>query len=667
MGSFFPRRTVHLDFHTGPDVRDVAVDFDPERFAETFAAAHVDSVTVFAKCHHGLLYYDTDRPERHPGLARDLDLLSQQVDALHAVGIRAPVYLSVQVDEHAANAHPEWVAQEPDMTLVRWGEPNRTPGSAFTAGWQILDMSSPYQDYLLDQTTEVLEHLGTVDGLFLDMCWDQPSSTRYAITGALEAGLDPATEEGRAAYARANALRYMRRFADLAAPHLSPDVASGVWFNSRPKTNLHVEAALLKHVEVESLPTGGWGYAYLPYVARFVRPLGLPTLSHTGRFHRSWGDNASLKPHAALAYETSQILSLGLTNGVGDLLHPRGVPNASVYARIGEVYAHVEACEPHQEGTEPVAEVALVVDPELGDAPGAAGIGAVRMLQQLRHQFAIVPPSADLAPYALVVVPETTVVDAALSSALSAHVDRGGGLVLVGDALVGPDGGPSVPEAGVDVHGPSPFATTFLRTVSPALPDLGQDTVVYDRGLRITPQEGTEVLVGTVEPYFDRTWEHFSGHSYTPPDALSAWSAVTRRGRVVAIAAPLLLTYGRLGNEVHRQVVGHVLDLLLPRPALRAGGPLHLETTVRRGPDRTVVHLLSYVPTRVGGGLGGDIDLVDDPFPILDVPVEVAVEAEPRTATLEPGGTALPLAWADGVATTTVTVLDGHAMIVLRS
>lgn len=663
---FFPRRTIHLDFHTGPDVPDVGASFDPERFAATFAAAHVDSVTVFAKCHHGLLYYDTDRPERHPGLRRDLDLLKEQVDALHAVGIRAPVYLSVQVDEYAATTHPEWVAQHPDLRLVRWGEPSRTVGSVFTPGWHILDMSSPYQDYLADQTLEVLEHLGVVDGLFMDMCWDQPSSTQYAIAGALAEGLDPATAEGRDAYARISALRYMRRFQDLAAPYISPEVASGVWFNSRPKTNLHVEAALLKHVEVESLPTGGWGYAYLPYVARFVRPLGLPALSHTGRFHRSWGDNASLKPLAALTYECSQILSLGLTNGVGDLLHPSGMPNPAVYERIGKVYAHIEACEPFQEGTEPVAEIALVVDPELGDAPGAAGIGAVRMLQQLRHQFAIVPPTADLSPYSLVLVPETTTVDDPLRAALSDHVARGGAVVLVGDALVGPDGSAALSEAGVTVEGPSPFANTFLRSLSPAIPDLGQDTVVYDRGLRMRPEDGTEVLVGTVEPYFDRTWQHFSGHSYTPPQDLSPWAAVTRNGRVVAIAEPLLTSYGRFGNEVHRIVLEHVLDLLLPRPVLRATGPLHLETTVRRGPDRTVVHLLSYLPTRVGSGLGGDIDLVYDPVPIVDVDVEIACEQEPSGATLEPAGTPLPLRWADGVAHTTVTVLDGHAMIVLK-
>ena len=32
------------------------------------------------------------------------------MEALHRVGIRAPIYLSVQCDEYAANAHPDWIA-----------------------------------------------------------------------------------------------------------------------------------------------------------------------------------------------------------------------------------------------------------------------------------------------------------------------------------------------------------------------------------------------------------------------------------------------------------------------------------------------------------------------------------------------------------------------------
>ena len=40
----FPRRTIHLDFHTGPDIPDVGAEFDVDAFARTFVDAHVDSV-----------------------------------------------------------------------------------------------------------------------------------------------------------------------------------------------------------------------------------------------------------------------------------------------------------------------------------------------------------------------------------------------------------------------------------------------------------------------------------------------------------------------------------------------------------------------------------------------------------------------------------------------
>ncbi len=45
-------------------------------FADTFERAHVDGVTLFAKCHDGHLYYDNRPPEPHPGLAPGLNLRS---------------------------------------------------------------------------------------------------------------------------------------------------------------------------------------------------------------------------------------------------------------------------------------------------------------------------------------------------------------------------------------------------------------------------------------------------------------------------------------------------------------------------------------------------------------------------------------------------------------
>ena len=58
-------RQVHLDFHTSPLIPGVAADFDADRFADALAAAAVDSITCFARCHHGMLYYPS---KKHPHL-----------------------------------------------------------------------------------------------------------------------------------------------------------------------------------------------------------------------------------------------------------------------------------------------------------------------------------------------------------------------------------------------------------------------------------------------------------------------------------------------------------------------------------------------------------------------------------------------------------------------
>ncbi len=666
----FPRRTIHLDFHTSPLIPDVGVDFDADAFARTFKDAHVDSVTVFAKCHHGRLYFDTDRPERHPGLDRGLDLMGQQIEALHGAGIKAPIYVSVQCDEYAADLHQDWVALTPELGQVR-----HPMTDAYHAGWQTLDMSSPYQEFLADQIGEILDRYGPVDGMFLDMCWDQPSSSRWAMAGMKRDGLDPASAEDRANYARLVVHRYMERFSTTIAAHLHPGSSMAVWFNSRPKAGLTTEAKYLRHIEVESLPTGGWGYNYLPYVGRLVRSFGLPVLSQTGRFHRSWGDMASLKPEAALRYECGQILMHGLSLGVGDLLPPNAVPNPAAYDRIGAVYRHIEACEPFVMGGRNRAEVALVVDAGLGDAPGPAVIGAMRVLQQLRQQFDVVPVDAHLGSYPVVIVPDSTPIGEGLAGRLRAHVDQGGSLVLsAAAAAASADGTELLGAFGWRIVGKAPYTTTFLRlsTSKWLTPPVPADVRVHGESFLLdgtvttaTAAAGTAAtgtLVELVYPYFERAYDHFSGHSYTPPQRPSGYGAVVQNGRVMVFAAPLLAGVAEEGNDQYRQLVGECLDRLLPAPLLRTGGPVHLETSVVETDGATVVHLLSFVPSR----LARDLDLVYDPFPLVDVEVALRLDAAPSRVMLQPAGEALSSTYEDGYASTRVTVLDGHALVVFE-
>src|SRR5690606_431384 len=129
---------------------------------------------------------------------------------------------------------------------------------AYQAGWQILDMSSPYADFLADQLDEVLRRFAPVDGIFLDMCWDQPSASRWAKDGMRRAGLDPASEEDRGRYARRVAHSYMGRYRDMIRAAHERSRPASIFFNSRPRTLAAEEAEFATHSEIEALPTGGW-------------------------------------------------------------------------------------------------------------------------------------------------------------------------------------------------------------------------------------------------------------------------------------------------------------------------------------------------------------------------------------------------------------------------
>ena len=100
-------RQVHLDFHTSADCENVGADFDPGVFARTVKMGRVNSMTVFAKCHHGFSYYPTEVGTRHPNLAVP-DLMGAQIEALHGIGALAPIYVSIMWDDLAGEKEPGW-------------------------------------------------------------------------------------------------------------------------------------------------------------------------------------------------------------------------------------------------------------------------------------------------------------------------------------------------------------------------------------------------------------------------------------------------------------------------------------------------------------------------------------------------------------------------------
>jgi len=649
-----PTRQIHLDFHTGPSIGDVGRDFKPKQFARAMKAAHVNSVTIFAKCHHGHLYYETKHPARHPGMKKGLDMLAGQIDALHAEGIRAPIYISVQCDEFAADTHPEWIVMNADGKQA-------SPGP-LGAGWQIMDMSSPYQDFLYDQTVEILKKFKPVDGIFFDMCWDQPSLSNYGIDAMLKQGFDPEKEGDRNTYARKVSIAYMKRFFKLVRDS-SPDAS--VHFNSRPLNNLEEEGKFATQVEIEALPTGGWGYMYFPTRVRYARNFGKPYLGMTARFHKSWSDFGGLKPYPALEFETSQMMAYGAACSIGDQLHPRGVPDVAAYELIGKAYARVAEREPWLENVKPVTEIGLFHAPSNSYMlAGGTDEGATRILAQLRHQFDVATEDSNLDRFKLLILADAIPLTDKLVAKLDAYIKKGGAILVTGKTGLSDDGTASQLDwLPVKAHGASPFATTFVRfgkDIAAGVSDT--DHVMYDRSFRVTPTAGAKVLATVVEPYFDRSWRHFSGHNQTAPDKASPYAAAVLKGKIAYIAYPVFASVANHGNLAAKMLVKNVIALLLPDPLLQLEGPSGIESTVMRQGSRTIVHLMYYCAERRATGL----DLIEDIIPLPATPMSLALSKKPKKVYVAPSGRELEFGYSDARVSLIVPEIRGHEMIVFE-
>jgi hypothetical protein len=651
-----PFRQIHLDFHTHADIDGIGADFRPQEFADTLVKASVNSINLFARCHHGYLYYRSKRfPQfQHPRLTRDL--LREQIAACHARGIRAPIYVSMQWDALQAELHPEWLVRAPDGKVF-------TP--AFAPGfYNWLCLNSPYEAYLRELVTDILETL-PVDGFWFDILLPYDCACGHCRTRMLAQGLDPAEEAVRRHFAADTLWRFKREMSAFVRTR-KPEAL--LFYNSG-----HVGPALQReldaftHLELESLPSGQWGYDHFPSTIRYARTLGKETLGMTGKFHTQWGDFHSFKNPEALAFECFSMLAHGAKCCVGDQLHPRGRLCPHTYDLIGSVYREVERREPWCAGAVPVVDIGVLtpeefaVETKFEALPGIIK-GAMRVLQELRHQLDVIDSQADFGRYRLLILPDEIPVDAALAAKIEAFLAAGGALIASHRSGLNGEGTAFALPLGGRYTGPAPFTPMFVtprEALASGLPLT--EHVMYETGTAVEPLAGSEVLADNIAPYFNRTWRHYCSHQHAPSSGNLCGPAIVQAGRVVYFAQPLFTQYQKNAPRWCRALLKGALDRLLPQPALRVQAPSTLIATVTRqaAETRQLVHLLHYLPIRTNAGL----DIVDEVVPLHDVEVSVRVDGPVAAVRCVPEGTPLPFTQADGRARFTVPVLNGYQIV----
>lgn len=653
-------RQVHLDFHTSPDIPGIGAAFDPDEFAATLEKARVNSVTAFGRCHHGWIYYDSQvNPERvHPHLERR-NLLAEQIEACHKRNIRVPIYTTVQWDDYTADRNRNWLMIDEDGREV--GTKPLEPGF-----YKTLDVFHPgYRQFLFDHVKEMLTTL-PVDGLFFDIVQPRASLALHWIEAMDKAGLNPENYSDRQRFATQVIYDWEQ---EMTAFVRSYNKDCSLFYNSGHVGTRHrANVDAYTHWELESLPSGGWGYLHFPQAQRYGRTLGLDCLGMTGKFHTSWGDFHSYKNEAALQFECFHMLALGAKCSVGDQLHPSGKLDTATYDLIGSVYSEVEKKEPWCEGATPVSDVALMTSEEFGEFHPHGGrnlsnvLGAIRMLQELGMQFDIVDSQSDWMRYKLLIFPDDIPFDTRLSSKLDAFVYNGGTVIASHKSGLGAEGQFVTGEFGVKVVGDAPFSPDFIvpgNGIGASLPTTGH--VVYQKALEVEPTSGASVLCWTEVPYFNRTWRTFCSHRHTPSSGERKYPAVVMGGSSIYFAHPVFRQYQENAPRWIKTMVKDAIQMLLPSPVLSVKGPSSLISSVnyQAAENRHIVHLLHYIPERRGQAF----DVIEDVIPVHDIEVTLRLGRAVSSVRLVPDGEALPFTSAGGGITFTVPTVHGHAMV----
>ncbi|UKS29300.1 family 10 glycosylhydrolase [Paenibacillus sp. HWE-109] len=651
-------RQVHLDFHTSEAIELIGAQFEKKQFQEMLKLGHVDSITVFSKCHHGWAYHPSAVNDMHPGLT--FDLLQAMIEAAHDINVKTPVYLSAGLDEKLARKHPEWLFRD-QTDGTSWVNGFMKPG------YHLFCMNSPYLEILLSQIKEVVTNYD-VDGIFLDIVGVKNCYCHNCINSLLEQGKDPrdpnaVLELGELTYAN-----YTARVNETihAIKPGTPIFHNGGHIR-RGRRDL---AAMNTHLELESLPTGGWGYDHFPLSARYVQNLGLPYLGMTGKFHTSWGEFGGYKHPNALRYETALSLANGARCSVGDQLHPSGVMDEATYTLIGAAYQEVQTKEAWCVQADNVADIALISLEAAGAHYAAdstklqSDAGAVRMLLESKYLFDVIDLDQHFDPYKVIILPDRIVIHEALKKKLQAFLLNGGKLLATGKSGLNEAGDAFAIDLGVKWVCENPYKPDYFRPHF-ALANLRNAAFVfYSLGQKIELDGGVE-LGQRENPYFNRDVFTFCSHQHTPSRHHHAGPGMVESASGIYFAWDVFDDYAKMGSLALKESVQYALDrLLMEHKTLQTNLPAQGIATLTKqiSEKRYVQHLLYASPVK----RGKDIEVIEDIVPLYQINVAIRIPEAATDVYLAPQMEPLAFETREQLLTFTVPKLDLHQMVVIE-
>ena len=656
-------RQVHLDFHTSEQIPGIGERFDKKQWQEALQTGRVNHINIFGKGHHSMAYYPTKVGTMHPHLK--FDLLGAQIEACHEIGVKCPIYFTIGWSSNDAEAHPEWCMRDVDGSFLTINYDTKASPETRRPNYSWKCMcpapSGPYHQHIKKQVSEICDGY-EVDGFWFDIyhihanCYCQFCRERLQNEG-VDLNDNEAVKKSTIAAFKA----HMKELRELVAEY-HPEAT--VYFNATTRLE---DKQIFKqrlynmntHQDLEDLPTTWGGYDKLPLDAKFHLGQGVPITGMSGKFHKAWGEFGGFKHPDAIKYEAAAMIAFGGTCNFGDQLHPSGDMDIETYRNIGEAYKYVETIEDYGPGGKPVSKLGMWLT--LNES---ADHGLVRILLELHYDF-VVANLENLNELELLIIPSRACLKDDDASAINNWIKKGGKLIVFNEGALNSEKDKMILDVGAEFVETSPYDFDFTVIEDPLSENVVSTPFLnYEAGIRIKPTSA-DILAWIREPYFNRTYKHYSSHRETPYKlSNSEYPAIVQNGNVIYFAHHLDKLYYEHAVRLHREVVKNAIDRLYEKPMLKvnnlpsAGRVSFLD---QENQNRYVAHLL-YTP----GLQRGEVMVIEDFLPVPGVEIEVNAPKKIKKVYQVPSGKKLRFKTSENGINVKVPEFTMHTGIVME-
>ena len=617
---------IHLDFHTPEFLDEAIVNFDPDRWVETFLLSNAQYVNLFAKCHHGNSYYNTEAGHKHAGL--ETDMLAELVPRLKAAGVRVVAYYSTNTDCRAAEDHPDW-EQVDDA-----GNP-----ILLSSGWKNVCFNSPYlEELMLPQLREITEGYD-IDGYWLDMVLVMPGGCfclycRLLFEQQYGRPLTPKDKDAEAfrVWTVQQAIRRSRNLVRSIKPEALITANGGGTIGDHDRLTTLCRRrgeGILDYSCVEEQPGFSGDYFYTGYQSRYTRRLNRPLELINVRFVRGWGEWTA-KPLPQMLYEASIMLAVGHRVTLGDQAYPNGTLDTAVYRRFAKVFDYLGERRPFVAETEPVVDTAILFTDGL--SPQLRGADAVCRELHLQHDQIDESELEHLSRYQLLILPETGQLASESIERIRRFAESGGHVVVTGSAALDND---LTSLTGLVHEGHRDFDIGYF----PA-------DVLADPGLPLLvtapPHQVRPLSAQVVWPLQLPSCKHAPGkivtHFYPNPGPLDRQPAASMNtvgaGKVFYLAFDLFRAYWQHNHWWLKAIIRALIAKGGFRPLVKLDADGTVHTALHRRGDEIFLHLICF---QSGLATAGGYPSIEHMPQLRDVEVQLQYEGDEVATFLEPG------------------------------